>query len=260
MLPRLGARRRHVFTLLMGIAAALVVTAACSGNLLSRKYEYEEDIYLALDGSATVYVNASVAALVALRGLPLDVDPRARLDRAAVRALFESPSTHVASATASRRDNRRYVHLRIDVPDVAHLGQVPPFAWSQYGLVRSDTVVKYKQVLRAAASREVGGVGWSGRELVAIRLHLPSRVVWHNSPTRTVERGNIIVWEQALSDRLRGQPLDIEAHIETQSILARTLTLFALMVVLAAATFALLIWLVRRRGRAMRSAREQEAS
>src|SRR5687767_13900792 len=130
---RLRARRRRAFVFLVGVVA-IVVTAACSGNLLSRKYEYEEDIYLALDGSATVYVNASVAALVALRGLPLNVDPRARLDRTAVRALFESPSTHVASVTASRRDNRRYVHVRLDVPDVARLGHVAPFAWSQYGV------------------------------------------------------------------------------------------------------------------------------
>jgi hypothetical protein len=201
-----------------------------------------------------------VAALVALRGFPLDVDSRARLDRAAVRALFESPSTHVESVTASRRDNRRYVHLRIDVPNVAHLGQVAPFAWSRYGIDRTETLVKYRQILSAAARRDVGNVGWSGQELVAIRLHLPSRVVFHNSPTRTVERGNIIVWEQALNDRLRGQPLDIEAHIETQSILVSTLILFGLMVVLAAATFALLIWLVRRRGRAIRGAQEQEAS
>jgi hypothetical protein len=256
---KLGARRRRVFVFLVGVTA-LVVTPACSGNLLSRKYEYEEDIYLALDGSATVYVNASVAALVALRGLPLDVDPRARLDRTAVRVLFESPSTHVANVSASRRDNRRYVHVRIDVPDVARLGQAAPFAWSQYGVDRTETVVKYRQVLSAAASRDVGNVGWSGRELMAIRLHLPSRVVFHNSPTRTVERGNIIVWEQTLNDRLRGQPLEVEAHIETQSILARTLILFGLMVVLAAATFALLIWLVRRRGRAMQGAQEQQAS
>ncbi len=197
---------------------------------------------------------------MALRGVPLNADPRARLDRTAVRALFESPSTRVASVTGSRRDNRRYVHLRIDVPDVTRLGEVAPFAWSQYGVQRSDALVRYRQILTAAAGRDVGNVGWSGQELVAIRLHLPSRVVFHNSPTRTVERGNIIVWEQALSDRLRGQPLDIEAHIETQSILVSTLILFGLMVVLAAATFAFLIWLVRRRGRAMRNAQEQEAS
>jgi hypothetical protein len=256
---RLGARRPRAFVFLVAIAA-YAFTAACSANLLSRKYEYEEDIYLALDGSATVYVNASVPALVALRGLPLNVDARARLDRTAVRALFDSPLTQVESVSTSRRDNRRYVHLRIDVPNVADLGQVAPFAWSQYGVDRTDALVKYRQILNAAAGHDVGDVGWSGQELVAVRLHLPSRVVWHNSPTRTVERGNIVVWEQRLNERLRGQPLDIEAHMETQSILARTLILFGLMMVLAAATFAFFIWLVRRRGDVTTNEQQKKAS
>ena len=85
------------------------------------KYEYDEDVFLALDGSATVYVNASVPALVALRGVALDVDPRARLDRNDVRALFESPVVEVVSVTTSRRDNRRYVHVRIEVDDIRRL-------------------------------------------------------------------------------------------------------------------------------------------
>ncbi len=242
------------------VGAAAFLTTACGGNILSRKYEYDEDIYLALDGSATVYLNASVPALVALRGLHLDVDPRSRLDRAAVRAMFESPVAHVESVTASRRDNRRYIHLRIHVPDVTRLGEAAPFGWSRYGITRADAVIKYRQLLGPAADRAVGNVGWTGRELMAVRLHLPSRVPFHNSPSKEVQRGNIIVWEQTLADRLRGQPLDIEAHMETRSILARTLTLFGLMVGLAALTFALVIWLVRRRGRPSVPARQQEAS
>jgi hypothetical protein len=227
---------------------------------LSRKYEYEEDLYLALDGSATVYVNASVPALVALHGLNLDVDPKSRLDRAAVRAMFESPAAHVESITTSRRDNRRYVHLRIAVPDVRRLGDAPPFAWSRYSIERSNGVIKYHQVIGAMGGRAVGNVGWTGAERVAIRLHLPSRVPFHNSPTREIERGNIIVWEQTLSDRRKGQPLDIEVHLETQSILARTLVLFGFMVALAAATFTLVIWLVMRRGRLPAGAPRQEVS
>jgi hypothetical protein len=242
------------------LSAAAFLTSACGGNVLSRKYEYEEDIYLALDGSVTVYLNASVPALVALRGLDLNVDPRARLDRAAVRAMFESPVAHVESVTASRRGHRRYLHLRIHVPDVTRLGEAAPFAWSRYGITRDDEVIKYRQLLGSAAGRAVGNVGWTGRELMAIRLHLPSHVPFHNSPSKEVQRGNIIVWEQTLADRLRNQPLDIEAHMETRSILARTLTLFALMAGLAALTFALVIWLVMRRGRASVPARQQEAS
>ena len=48
----------------MALLAALAFTGAgCSRGELFRQYEYEEEIYLALDGSATVYVNTSVAAL-----------------------------------------------------------------------------------------------------------------------------------------------------------------------------------------------------
>lgn len=250
--------RRVLFRALLTLAA--ILSTACGGNLLSRKYEYEEDLYLELDGSATVYVNASVPALVALRGLDLDVNPRARLDRNRVRAMFESDVAHVESVTTSRRDNRRYVHLRIDVPDVNRLGASPPFGWSQYALTRDETLVKYRQRLGVSAGRDVGSVGWSGSELVAIRLHLPSRVPFHNAPSKTIERGNIIVWEQPLGERWRGRPLDVEAHMEPQSILARTLTLFGVTIVLALATFGLAIWVVMRRGRPSAAAREQEAS
>ena len=47
--------------------------------------------------------------------------------------------------------------------------------------------------MRAAAGQDVGDVGWDGEELVAVRLHLPSRVTFHNSPSREIQRGNIIV-------------------------------------------------------------------
>ena len=93
--------------------------------------------------------------------------------------------------------------------------------------------------------------GWTGRELVAFKLHLPSRVTFHNAPSRSIERGNIIVWEQPLADRLKGVPVDIQVRMEPQSILFRTLSLFGLMMLLVAATFAGFIWMLRRRGRAV---------
>ena len=224
----------------------VIVSAACRGTF-SRKYEYEEDVYLDVDGSATVYVNASVPALVALRGVDLDPDARARFDRRKVRAIFESPYTQVESVTGSRRDNRRYAHLRIDVPDVSKLNRAAPFAWSQYALERDGDLLKYHQQLGASAARAVADAGWTGEELVAIRLHLPSRVPFHNAPSKEIERGNIIRWEQTLADRLKGQPIDIEVHMEARSILVRTLVLFGAMVALAALTFAVVIWLVMRR-------------
>ena len=233
----------------MALLAAIATSIDCSG-VLSRKYEYEEDIYLALDGSATVYVNAAVPALVALRGAALPLDPTARLDRGLVSSWVESPVSHVASVTLSRRDRRRYVHLRVDVPDLRRLNESRAFAWSAYRFDAEAGAIAYTQTVTASASKPVGDVGWTGRELVAFKLHLPSRVTFHNAPSRSIERGNIIVWEQPLADRLKGVPVDIQARMEPQSILFRTLSLFGLMMLLVAATFVGFIWMLRRRGRA----------
>jgi hypothetical protein len=252
--PRRGAAgagdsRRWARLACAACALVALVGAAGCRNVLTREYEYEEDVYLALDGSATVYVNASVPALVALRRAPLPLDPKARLDRNDIRAFYQGPVTTVRSVTTSRREGRRYVHVRLDVADVRRLGDAPPFAWSRYGFTEKDGVFVYTQQLSEAAGAEVGDVGWDGNERVAVRLHLPSRVPFHNAPSRTIERGNILVWEQPLQARRSGEPLAIEAHMETASILARTLSLFGLMIVLAVAAFALFIWWVMRRGR-----------
>lgn len=233
---------------LVAVIAAGVLVASCRGTF-SRAYEYEEDIYLALDGSATVYVNASVPALVALRGIELPLDPAARLDRQVVRAFYQSPVSQVENVSISRRDRRRYVHLRLAVPDIRQLSQAGPFSWSIYRLAVQNNLYVYTQVLGAAAGREVAAAGWRGDELIAVRLHLPSRVPFHNQPQHEIQRGNIIVWEQPLSARAAGTPLAIEVHLEQDSILFKTLGLFGLMIVLVAITFAAVIWWVMRKGR-----------
>lgn len=234
---------RVTFALLLLLQLA---SLAC-GNVIARKYEYEEDVFLSLDGSAVVYVNASVPALVALRGANLPLDPRARLDRMAVRDFYHTPVSSVESVTTSRREGRRYVHLRIAVADVRRLSEAAPFAWSKYRYLEGDDRFEYGQEMRDAAGRQVGDVGWDGDELMAVRLHLPSRVDYHNSPERTIRRGNIIVWEQPLAERLKGTPLIVEARMEKESILFRTLALFGGMAVLVVLTFAGVIWFVRSR-------------
>jgi hypothetical protein len=226
------------------VLVTVLLSIAC-GNIIARKYEYEEEIYLALDGSATIYVNASVPALVALRGVALPLDPGARLDRMVVRDLYTTPVSRVASVTTSRREGRRYVHLRLDVDDIRRLGEAPPFAWSTYRYLEGDTI-EFAQTMRASAGKEVGNVGWDGDELVAVRLHLPSVVTDNNSP-QPVARGNILVWEQPLSERIKGAPLDVQARMEKESILFRTLALFGAMGVLVVITFIAAIWFVRSR-------------
>ena len=234
----------------MRLAFALVLifvlaSIAC-GNVIARKYEYEEEIFLNLDGSATVYVNASVPALVSLRGLALPTDARARLDRQVVRDMYETPVSHVASVTTSRREGRRYVHLRLTVDDIRKLSEAPPFEWSTYRFLEGDGQVEFSQTLRASVGQSVGNIGWDGTELIAVRLHLPSEVTFNNSPSPRM-RGNILVWEQLLTDRLKGSPLEIQTRMGKQSILFRTLALFGAMGVLVVLTFIAAIWYVRSR-------------
>lgn len=233
----------------LAIALALLcVTATACGGVFKTQYEYEEELYLSLDGSATLNVNASVASLVALRGVEWSVDPLARLDRSVVRKAFEGAGVSVSGVSLSRRDGRRFVHVSLEVPSLAALGNLSPFAWSTYRLERAGDVVRFRQAVGAAVGKDVGEVGWSGREAVAFRLHLPSEIPFHNSP-ETIQRGNILVWEQPLSERLKGAPVDIQVDLEPSSILYTTLMLFGATIVAAAAVFALGVWWLMRRGR-----------
>jgi hypothetical protein len=230
--------------------AAAVAAAGCGGGVLKKQYEYEEELYLSLDGSATLSVNASVPALVALRGVDLNVSPRTRFDRDRLRAFYEGPGVTVTAVSSSRRYRRRFVHVSVDVADVRSLQRLAPFAWSSYRFDRDGDVYEFKQTVGApAAGRAVEDVGWDGSELIAFRLHLPSKIPFHNAPSREIERGNILEWEQTLTDRLQGTAIDIQVQMETQSILARTLLLFGSTIVAAISTFAAVIWWVSRRGR-----------
>jgi hypothetical protein len=237
----------------MRISAIVVLLAAlsasCSGGGFFRQYEYEEELYLSLDGSATLYVNSSIPALNALRGAAFDTNPAARLDRDAIRDFFASPVTRVTRRPSlSRRNGRRFVHVRIDVDDVTRLGAAPPFSWSSYRFARDGDLFRYQQTMGGSTGRKPAGVNWNGRELVAVRLHLPSRIVYHNAGPGNPQRGNILAWEQLLSERQRGQPLIIETRIDAQSILYRTLFLFLATFAVVALGFVLLIWWIFRRG------------
>jgi len=236
------------FGRLLGAVLLVVASAACQKLGLVKQYEYDERVDLSLDGSAIVDVNASIPALVALRGATLSVDPEARFDRQAFRRLYEGPGVRVRDVSAFRRHGRRFVHVRLDVSDIAQLPRLVPLSWSRYRLDRLEQEFRFVQEVGPAAQLEVRDVGWTGDELVAFRVHLPSRINFNNSPLR-VERGNSVVWEQTLRDRLAGTPLRMEARMATESILYRTLWLFGGTFSAAMAVMGLVIWWVSRKGR-----------
>ena len=250
------AGRRAQAAALAIVLAAIVPAAACGGGFFGKRYEYEEDVTLALDGSATIIVNASIPALVTLRGLSLD-DSTGRVDREQIRAAFQSPATQVTRVSRPwRHRGRRYVQVRIETPDVRRLSEAAPFAWSQYSLTSAAGEHEYRQTVGASAFKPgtLTRVGWDGSELVAFRLHLPSRILDHNSrdvdtdATTDVQRGNIVAWEQRLTDRLDGKPVQIAVRMSSQSILHRTLWLFAGAFAAAVILLASLVWWTMRKG------------
>ena len=255
------------------VLVALVVAAAltaCSGRGVSpvgTQYEYEEDLTLSLDGSATLVVNASIPALVALRGLSLPTELQARGDQLKdqVRAAYTSDLTKVGRIGTWTRQGRRFVGLHITIADVRELSKVAPFAWASYDVHEEGEQVVYRQTLSKPATAVTLPInGMTGDEIIAFRLHLPARIRFQNSrwldrdESRPASRGNILTWEQRLRERLKGSPIAyaedktpdvMEARMDRESILYRTLWLFGIAFASALLVLATLIWLTMRKGR-----------
>jgi hypothetical protein len=246
------ARLRLVACLL---AAATVV--ACSSPL-GRQYEYDEQTYLAVDGSATVVVNSSLPALVALRGANIDPRVDGSADRDAIRQMYES-----AGCTVDRvgrfwyRRGRRFVQVQVSTNDIRTLSTCALVAWSAYALGPDDESpdgLRFRQTVSRPAGKDPGTVNWDGSELIAFKLHAPSKIRFHNvkkldGTDGSHERGNILTWEQTLADRRAGKPLDMAVRMDATSILFTTIWLFVGAFAAAVLVLVVLIWLTVRRGR-----------
>jgi hypothetical protein len=254
------------------VAAALVVAAAvtaCNGRRgpLGPEYEYEEDLTLALNGSATLVVNASVPALIALRGLPLNAELKTRGDQLTkqLQDLYASPFTRVGRISNWTRHGRRYVGIHLTVSDVRELPKVAPFSWAKYELREDGEQIVFRETLSKppAAPDALARVKLKGDEIVAFRLHLPARIRFQNShyldrpESRPTSRGNVLTWEQRLGQRIEGKPIAyaedktpdvMEVRMDRESILYRTLWLFGLAFLAALLVIGALIWFTMRRG------------
>jgi hypothetical protein len=249
------------------VVALALAAAACNGRSpLGPEYEYEEDLTLAMDGSATLIVNASVPALDALKGMTLDPDLTARADtlRDQARALYESPYSKVGRISSWTRRGRRFLGIHITVPDIRSLPKAAPFAGTRYELVTEGDQVTFRETLPKTPPPGRALPAWRGDEIIAYRLHLPARIRFQNSryldagESRPASRGNIITWEQRLQQRIEGRPIAyaddrtpdvMEARMDRESILYRTLWLFGIAFGAALLVLAGLIWLTMRRGR-----------
>lgn len=253
------ARRAVVIAFLVCVVVGSATGCRRVSRLLGREYEYEEDITLAVDGSATINVNASLASLAVLRGLPLDVNPRVKFEPDAVRAAFEAAGCSVTrvSSTPWIREGRRFVQIRMDLANIRDAAKCGVLGWSTYFFGEENGLLAYRQTVGMPAGKDIKGLNWKGTELVGFKLHLPSKIQSHN--VRDIdthepvppERGNILTWEQKLSDRRIGTPLVMEMTMERDSILYRTMWLFAGAMAAAVIVMGgLIAWTVRRGKRA----------
>jgi hypothetical protein len=239
------------------LAACLagVLTAACTNPFVPH-YEYEEQVYLSVDGHATVVVDASLPALVALRGLKIDPSG-AGTDRTTIREVLEAARCRVDSVSRLwERLDRKFVQIQVSADAVQRLSDCALLAWSKYSLAPiEEQGLGYLQSIGPATPADPGKVAWQGTELVAFKLHLPSRIRYQNvkrldGSNGTSERGNILTWEQRFSDRRAGVPVAIVVNMDGTSILNTTLLIFAGAFIAAVLVLLSIIWWVVRKGRA----------
>jgi hypothetical protein len=144
----------------------------------------------------------------------------------------------------------------LQTTDVRTLNRCGLLAWSSYALSQGgDGNFLYEQKVGASSAGSLASVNWDGSEVVAFKLHLPSRILFQNvkrldtGENGSTERGNILTWEQTLADRRAGKPLDMQVQLAPQSILYQTLWIFVGSFIAAVIVLGAIIWWTVRRGR-----------
>jgi hypothetical protein len=233
--------------------AATTAAAGC-GAVFGPEYEYEEQLYLQVDGSAEVVVDASFQAFAALRGLNFRA-AEGGVDREAIRRDLEAGGCRVTDVSRPwERHGRPFIALTV-AGHVRDLARCRLLSWSRYALESTPDGLRYTQRAGKAVGVPTDRSTWDGAERVAFKVHAPSRVTYQNvkiletGANGAVERGNILTWEQRLADRLGGAPVDMEIRMDSTSILNTTLWLFAGAAAAALLTMAMLVWRLRRAGR-----------
>lgn len=241
---------------LVGLALAALALTGCR-NPLGPQYEYAEQLYLGVDGSAELVVDSSIAALVALRNLPLEASSSSPVDRDAIQRLFSDAAC--GQVTVNRpwtRNGRNFVQVVLVQDDVRKFGQCGPVSWSTFDfqLVPGEPQdeLHFTQVVGPPAAGDPGPVNWTGQEIVGFKLHVPSRVLYHNvrrlsdGAPGEPGRGNILAWEQRLTDRRAGREIRMAVRMSPQSILNRALWLFTIAFAAAVVLILSIVWVVVR--------------
>ena len=202
-------------------------------------YEYEEEVYLEVDGSGEIRMSGSTTAVAALHGLDEATAESAK-------ALFEGEGVELLSALETERERRKFVHVQARFSDWEKLCRIPAFRARRCRLAKGEEGLALELSLpspRAAAPESL-----DPQALLALRYHFPGTIQYHNSPG-DIERGNILSWKRTLREHFAGRPLDLAVRFDRRTILAATARVMGLALGLVLASIATALWVMVRKGR-----------
>jgi hypothetical protein len=202
-------------------------------------YEYEEEVFLDVDGSGEIRMSGSTTVVGALHELEEPDVERAK-------ALFEGEGVDVLSALETERDRRKFVHVEARFSDWEELCRLPAFHGRRCRLTIGDEGLALE--LSLPPPRGTAPEGLDPQALLALRYHVPSTIRYHNSP-RDIERGNILSWQRTIREHFAGRPLDVEVHFDRRTVLAAAVSVMGFALALVALSIGTTLLVMVRKGR-----------
>jgi hypothetical protein len=207
-------------------------------------YEYEEEVFLKIDGSGEIRMSGSKEAVAALHGL----DP-ATVESA--EALFEGEGVQILSALETERERRKFVHVRARFSDWEKLCRLPAFRDRGCRLAKEADALELE--LSLPSPRTTAPESLDPQALLALRYHFPSSIRYHDSPG-DVERGNILSWKRTVREHFAGRPFELHVRFDRRTILAATVRILGVSLGLVLASIGTgLVVMVRKGRRQIRS-------
>ena len=226
-----------LLTLLVPWALAL---PACTS------YEYEEEVFLEVDGSGRLRVSGSSEILEAFHALNR-LNGADRGSASSMTSRFEGPGFELDSVRETEREGRIFVHVQGRFADWNELCAHPAFADRKCRLdVTDDDELELYLTLPVPEGDIPEGV--SPDATIALRFHFPSTVRYYNSRS-DIERGNIVGWQRTAAEHFDATELVVEARFERRSVLATTVVILGTAVVVVLFSVALALFLMVRKGR-----------
>jgi hypothetical protein len=232
-------------TMIPLVAIALTL-AACTS------YEYEEEVFLEVDGSGRLRVSGSTEILAALHDA-------ADGGVSAMRSRFDGSGLAIDSVRETERQGRKFVHVQGTFSSWNELCAHPAYRHRECRL-EQDADGELELHLNLPSPGRSIPEGIPPDAVVALRFHFPSTVRFHNSSSG-IERGNIIGWERPVIEHFESTALAVVARFERRSVLATTAAVLgAAVAVVLLSVASMLIWMVRKGRRQLAEEMEAERS